>query len=58
MVMLGRITKFHSTLQKDSMTNVKIMCDPELLEFKLGAPFFLLERPCSMHKRMNLTDKD
>jgi len=55
--MLGRITKFDSTLHKDSMTNVKIICDLELLEFKLIAPFFLLERPCSIHKKLNLADK-
>jgi len=37
-----------NTLHQDSITKVKIICDLELLEFKVVAPTFLLERPCSI----------
>lgn len=34
-----------NTLHQDSITKVKMICDLELLEFKLVAPTFLLESP-------------
>ena len=45
--------KNSNTLLQDSIINVKIMWDLELLEFTLVVPTFLLERPCKFRKNLS-----